>query len=44
MLPGSYLAPSLGRTEEEYRVSSGVCSVLTLVCLAIVCVMTAIVL
>ena len=41
MLPGSYLSPSLGRTEEEYQISSGVCSVLTLVCLAIVCVMTA---
>ena len=43
MLPGSYLSPSLGRTEEEYRVSSGVCSVLTLVCLAIVCVLAALV-
>lgn len=44
MLPGSYLAPSLGRTEEEYQISSGVCSVLTLVCLTIVCVMIAVVL
>lgn len=43
MLPGSYLSPSLGRSEEEYQISSGVCSVLTLVCLAIVCVMTAVV-
>lgn len=43
MLPGSYLTPSLGRNEEEYQFSSGVCSVLTLVCLAIVCVMTAVV-
>lgn len=41
MLPGSYLSPSLGRSEEEYRVASGVCSVLTVVCLAIVCVMAA---
>ncbi len=41
MLPGSYLTPSLGRNEEEYQVTSGVCSVLTLVCLAIVCVMAA---
>jgi len=41
MLPGSYLSPSLGRSEEEYQISSGVCSVLTVVCLAIVCVMTA---
>ena len=43
MLPGSYLSPSLGRSEEEYQISSGVCSVLTLVCLAIVCVMTAVI-
>lgn len=44
ILPGSYLSPSLGRTEEEYQISSGVCSVLTLVCLAIVCVMTVVIL
>lgn len=43
MLPGSYLSPSLGRSEEEYQVSSGVCSVLTLMCLAIVCVMTVVI-
>ena len=43
MLPGSYLAPSLGRSEADYQVASGVCSVLTVVCLAIVCVMAAIV-
>lgn len=43
MLPGSYLAPSLGRSEADYQVASGVCSVLTLVCLAIVCVMAAVV-
>lgn len=42
MLPGSYLSPSLGRTEEEYQVSSGICSVLTIVCLAIVCAMAAV--
>ena len=41
MLPGSYLAPSLGRTEEEYQMASGVCSILTLVTLAIVCVTAA---
>lgn len=41
MLPGSFLTPSLGRSEEEYQIFSGVCSVLTLVCLLIVCVMTA---
>ena len=38
ILPGSYLAPSLGRTEADYQVASGVCSILTLVTLAIVCV------
>lgn len=43
MLPGSYLAPSLGRSEADYQVASGVCSVLTVVCLAIVCVMAALV-
>jgi len=42
MLPGSYLAPSLGRGEEEYQIASGVCSILTLVCLVIVCIMTAV--
>ena len=42
MLPGSYLAPSLGRTEEDYQVTSGVCSVLTVVCLIIFCVMAAV--
>ena len=43
MLPGSYLTPGLGRTEEDYHIFSCVCSVLTLVCLAIVCVMAAVV-
>ena len=38
MLPGSYLAPSLGRSEEEYQMASGVCSILTLVTLAVVCI------
>jgi hypothetical protein len=38
ILPGSYLAPSLGRTESDYQVASGVCSILTLVTLVIVCV------
>ena len=43
MLPGSYLAPSLGRSEADYQVASGVCSILTIVCLAVVCVMAAVV-
>ena len=38
MLPGSYLAPSLGRSEEEYQMASGVCSILTLVTLSVVCI------
>jgi len=42
-LPASYLAPSLGRTEEDRTVASGVCSVLTVVSLAIFCVMAMIV-
>ena len=40
-LPASYLAPSLGRTEEDYTMASGVCSVLTVVSLMIFCVMAA---
>jgi len=39
-LPASYLTPGLGKNEEEYRFASGVCSVLTLVTLAVFCVMT----
>lgn len=41
MLPGSYLAPSLGRSEEDYTMASGVCSILTVVSLAIFCVIAA---
>ena len=40
-LPASYLAPSLGKTEEEFTVSSGVCSVLTVTCLMIFCCIAA---
>ena len=39
MLPGSYLAPGLGRKEEERTIASGVCSVLTVVCLVVFCIM-----
>ena len=42
-LPASYLSPGLGRSEREYTVSSGVCSVLTVVSLAIFCVMAVLV-
>lgn len=41
-LPASYLAPGLGRSEEDYTIASGVCSVLTVVCLAVFCCIAAI--
>lgn len=37
-LPASYLAPSLGRSDEDFTVASGVCSVLTVVSLIIFCI------
>jgi len=40
-LPASYLAPSLGRTQRDSAVASGVCSVLTVVSLAVFCVIAA---
>lgn len=40
ILPASYLAPSLGRSEEDFVVSSGVCSVLTVVSLIGFCLIT----
>lgn len=42
-LPASYLAPGLGRSEEDYTVASGVCSVLTVASLLIFCMITAVV-
>lgn len=42
-LPASYLAPTLGRSEEDYAMASGVCSILTIVSLAVFCVMAAMV-
>ncbi len=42
-LPASYLAPTLGRTEEDFTVASGVCSILTIVSLLVFCVMAVIV-
>ncbi len=36
-LPTSYLAPGLGRSQEDYTVASGVCSVLTAVSLLVFC-------
>ena len=40
ILPGSYLTPGLGRSEEDYTMASGVCSVLTVATLLCFCVMT----
>lgn len=37
-LPASYLSSSLGRTEDEAAMASGVCSLLTVVSLAVFCV------
>ena len=42
-LPGSYLTASLGRTREDSAVAASVCSILTVVCLIIFCIMAAIV-
>jgi len=42
-LPTSYLSPGLGRSQEDYTVASGVCSVLTAVSLLIFCVLAAVV-
>ena len=43
MLPARYLAPGLGRSEEDYTVASGVCSVLTVTSLIVFCIMAVIV-
>lgn len=43
LLPASYLAPGLGRGDQDYAVASGVCSILTVVCLLGFCVMAAMV-
>lgn len=40
-LPISYVTPSLGRDQDDYTVSSGVCSVLTAVSLVIFCIIAA---
>ena len=41
LLPASYIAPSLGKTEQERTVASGVSSLLTVVTLAVFCAMAA---
>lgn len=43
LLPASYLAPSLGKTEEDFSIASGVCSVLTVVTLIVFCFMAAVI-
>ena len=42
-LPGSYLTASLGRTKEDRAVAASVCSILTVVCLVVFCIMAALV-
>ena len=42
-LPASYVAPSLGRTQEDYTVASGVCSLLTVTSLIAFCCIAAVV-
>ena len=41
-LPASYIAPTLGRSQNESAAASGVCSLLTAVCLALFCLMAVI--
>lgn len=41
-LPASFLAPSLGKTEDDAAVAAGVCSVLTVVCMVIFSVIAAV--
>jgi len=38
-LPASYLAPTLGRSEKDFTVASGVCSILTIPSLVVFCIM-----
>ena len=41
MLPASYLAPTLGRSREDFTMASGVCSLLTIPTLLVFCIMAA---
>ncbi len=41
-LPASYLAPTLGRSDEDFTMASGVCSLLTVVCLIFFCIIAVI--
>ena len=40
-LPSSYLAPSLGRTSTDNTVASGMCSLLTIPCVIVFCIIAA---
>ena len=37
-LPASFLAPGMGRSDEDRTMASGVCSILTLACLIVFCI------
>ena len=43
LLPASYLAPTLGRTDEDFTMASGVCSILTIATLIVFCAMATII-
>ena len=40
-LPSSYLAPSLGKTPQDNTVASGICSILTIPCVIVFCIIAA---
>ncbi len=42
-LPGSYLTAGLGKTKEDRTIAAGVCSILTVICLVVFCIMAIIV-
>lgn len=42
-LPTSYMSPGFGRKEEDYTIASGVCSMLTVLSLAVFCIIAVIV-
>lgn len=42
-LPASYLAPAMGRSEEDYTLASGVCSITTVATLMVFCVIAVVV-
>ena len=41
LLPASYLAPTLGRTDDDFAMASGVCSILTVATMIVFCIMAA---